>query len=129
MIWLVQHHLGKVNYPCLKFLFTILTLFHKRYIKAPKDPVNNDDKEQKAIERKHKVEENAFGTYASKGGEKFVYRVKKEGAFGGYKIVTESTQSTMSREELLDMRKKKKSDRCNSFYVTDAFKNLFDDIL
>mmetsp|Transcript_11821 Transcript_11821/g.16270 ORF Transcript_11821/g.16270 Transcript_11821/m.16270 type:complete len:214 (-) Transcript_11821:1411-2052(-) len=82
-----------------------------RYIKAPKDPVNNEDKEQKAIERKHKVEENAFGTYASKGGEKFVYRVKKEGAYGGYKIVTESTQSTMSREELLDMRKKKKSDR------------------
>lgn len=84
---------------------------HDSYIKAPKEEVNNEDKEQKALERKHKVEENAFGTYASKGGEQFVYRVKKEGAFGGYKIITESTQSTLSREELLDMRKKKKSDR------------------
>lgn len=32
------------------------------------------------------VEEDAFGTYASQGGEKFVYRVKKEGGFGGYKV-------------------------------------------
>ena len=31
----------------------------------------------------------AFGTYASAGGDKLVYRVKKTGAFGGYKIVTE----------------------------------------
>jgi hypothetical protein len=34
------------------------------------------------------AEEAAFGTYASQGGEKFVYRVKKEGAFGGYKVRT-----------------------------------------
>lgn len=91
------------------------------YIKAPKDPVNNDDKEQKAIERKHKAEESAFGTYASKGGEQFVYRVKKEGAFGGYKIMKESTNSTLSREELLDMRKKKKSDRFNFIFLRKYF--------
>ena len=59
------------------------------------------------------MEVEAFGTYASGGGEKFVYRVKKEGAFGGYKIVTEdvSKGNAKSREELLDMRTKKKSDR------------------
>ena len=57
------------------------------------------------------MEEDAFGTYASSGGEKFVYRVKKTGSFGGYKIVTEDTNSSTSREQLLDMRSKKKSDR------------------
>lgn len=31
----------------------------------------------------------AFGTYASSGGTKLTYRVKKEGTYGGYKIVTE----------------------------------------
>ena len=30
------------------------------------------------------------GTYASAGGEKVVYRVKKPGAHGGYAIVTET---------------------------------------
>ncbi len=57
------------------------------------------------------MEEEAFGTYASSGGEKFVYRVKKTGSFGGYKIVTEDLKSSTSREQLLDMRAKKKSDR------------------
>lgn len=33
--------------------------------------------------------EQAFGTYASSGGTKLTYRVKKEGTYGGYKIVTE----------------------------------------
>ncbi len=83
-----------------------------RYIKAPRDVVNEEDKAKAIIEKKHKVEENAFGTYASAGGEKFVYRVKKQSAFGGYTVVTESTAGGVkSREELLDMRKKKKSDR------------------
>jgi len=111
----------RYNLFLFSYLFMLLCYLY-RYIKAPKDPINNDDKEQKAIERKHKVEENAFGTYASNGGEKFVYRVKKVGAYGGYKIVTESTQSTKSREELLDMRKKKKSDR---YVVQDLLKILF----
>ena len=59
---------------------------------------------------KHKKEEDAFGTYAGKGGEQFVYRVKTGSAFGGYKIVTESTKSK-TREDLLNMRATKKSDR------------------
>lgn len=31
----------------------------------------------------------AFGTYASGGGKKLTYRVKKAGTYGGYKIITE----------------------------------------
>ncbi len=57
-----------------------------RYIKAPRDPnaAQTAPKSSSAFS-----EEAAFGTYASNGGEKFTYRVKKEGAFGGYKIITE----------------------------------------
>jgi hypothetical protein len=82
-----------------------------RFIKAPKDREDLDEKQRKEEEKKFKEEENAFGTYASKNGTQFTYRVKKDGAFGGYKIVTESTSSSLSREELLDKRTKKKSDR------------------
>ena len=56
-----------------------------------------------------------LGTYASAGGEKAVYRVKKPGAHGGYAIVTESGTradgKSMTREDLLLMRSKKKADR------------------
>jgi hypothetical protein len=57
-----------------------------RYIKAPKDTSGEEQQAQQALRKKHKAEEDAFGTYASQGGEKFVYRVKKEGGFGGYKV-------------------------------------------
>jgi hypothetical protein len=70
-----------------------------------------EEKEKKETEKRDKNEESAFGTYASKGGSQFTYRVKKDGAFGGYKIVTESTNANLSREELLEKRTKKKSDR------------------
>ena len=40
-----------------------------------------------------------------------MYRVKKASAFGGYKIISETAAGGMSREELLNMRAKKKSDR------------------
>jgi len=82
-------------------------------MKAPKDTSGEKLEAEKAVQKKHKVEEDAFGTYASQGGEKFVYRVKKSGpgGYGGYKVVTESTSSTMTREDLLQMRSKKKSDR------------------
>lgn len=83
-----------------------------KYIKAPKDASKEMEKEKDDKHSKlKKIEEDAFGTYASSCGEKFVYRVKKEGAFGGYKIVTEDTKSALSREQLLDKRTKKKSDR------------------
>lgn len=44
-------------------------------------------------------------------GETFTYRVKKPGAYGGWKIITEKTKRKMTREELLNERCKKKADR------------------
>lgn len=79
-----------------------------RYIKAPKDPNAVVEKNPKGSAFS---EEAAFGTYASGGGEKITYRVKKQSAFGGYQIVTESANTKMSRQDLLDVRSKKKADR------------------
>ena len=87
-------------------------MFHDvlyRYIKAPKDDKPVESSSVKL--NKQDSEEAAFGTYASSGGEKFVYRVKKTGSFGGYKIVSEDTNTIKTREDLLNMRSKKKSDR------------------
>ncbi|CAM9683736.1 unnamed protein product [Chrysoparadoxa australica] len=93
-----------------------------RYIKPPKQATEDDGEagEGKRRKLKTKEEDAAFGTYAGEaidpillasGGTKVVYRVKKAGAFGGYQIVTESADSNMSREELLDLRSGKKADR------------------
>jgi hypothetical protein len=46
-----------------------------------------EQKEQK--KRKLQEEKQAFGTYAGDLGTTLTYRVKKPGAYGGYKIVTE----------------------------------------
>jgi hypothetical protein len=63
---------------------------HIRYIKAPKQEVETEaERERREMDKKQQAEKDAFGTYASKGGQQLVYRVKKQGAFGGYKIVTE----------------------------------------
>jgi len=56
-------------------------------------------------------EDKAFGTYGGGGGTKLVYRVKKGGTYGGYKIVTEDTGAALSRTELLERRLQHKSDR------------------
>merc|ERR1712032_146297 len=58
-------------------------------------------------------EKTAFGTYAGDMGSTFTYRVRKAGAYGSWKIITERTKGK-SREDLLEMRCKKKADRhCN----------------
>lgn len=85
-----------------------------KYIKAPKD---HDAEQQEAI-KKAKIniqsEKAAFGTYASNNQQEAVYHVKKEGGFGSYKIVSESINGNTTRENLLQLRSKKKSDRyCN----------------
>ena len=72
---------------CFVLRITPKTLHnYVRYIKAPKDTSGEEKQAEQALQKKHKTEEDAFGTYASQGGEKFVYRVKKEGGFGGYKV-------------------------------------------
>jgi hypothetical protein len=47
----------------------------------------------------------------SAGGHKVTYRVKKAGQYGGYEIVTAESAEAMSREQLLEVRSKKKADR------------------
>jgi hypothetical protein len=90
-----------------------------RFIKCPKDPnakssVESTDETAafKLKSQEQVVAEVALGgvvTYAATATT--VYRVKKEGAFGGYKVVSESAAGAGSRESLLDQRSKKKSDR------------------
>lgn len=53
-----------------------------------------------------------MGTYAGAGGKRLVYRQRTAG--GNYRIIEESMSETMTREQMLDMRAKKKADRhCN----------------
>ena len=84
-----------------------------RYVKVPKKKEEEDA--LKAVKKRKKdleTEKEAFGTFAGDLGSTFVYRVKKAGAAGGYAIHTESMDGGgLSREELLDMRTKKVSDR------------------
>jgi hypothetical protein len=82
-----------------------------KYIKAPKEEEDLEEKERKESEKRNKMEESAFGTYASQGGKQFTYRVKTKTAFGGYKIVTETVNDALSREQLLNKRTQKKADR------------------
>jgi len=83
-----------------------------RYAKAPKSAPDLESEERRKKERADKAEASGVGTYASQGGSVFTYRVKKEGASGGYKIVTESLAGGgVTRGDLLEMRAKKKADR------------------
>lgn len=84
-----------------------------KYIKAPKEfreKEKEKDKESQKGEKRKDEEALAYGTYGSKGGQELVYRVRKDGAFGGYKIVKENADNA-SRDQLLEQRSKKKSDR------------------
>eukprot|EP01041_Mallomonas_annulata_P008215 gene8215-16890_t len=92
------------------FSTDLITTTTFKYIKAPKDQTDEQlDKEKQKGSKKRDVEEEAYGTYASNGGQRLTYREKKPGAYGGYKIVHQETEKTMTREELLDQRSKKKA--------------------
>ncbi|KAF1332940.1 putative dehydrogenase, partial [Globisporangium splendens] len=87
------------------------TSFH--YIKAPPEE-HSAEQEEKKKKIKHAADEaNAFGTYAggTEVGSQYAYRVKKSGAYGGYAIIKEDANVNRSREDLLDLRSKKKGDR------------------
>uniref|UniRef100_K3WD82 Uncharacterized protein n=1 Tax=Globisporangium ultimum (strain ATCC 200006 / CBS 805.95 / DAOM BR144) TaxID=431595 RepID=K3WD82_GLOUD len=87
------------------------TSFH--YIKAPPEE-HSTEQEEKKKKSKHAADEAiAFGTYAggTEAGSQYTYRVKKSGAYGGYAIVKEDASVNRSREDLLDLRSKKKGDR------------------
>ncbi|KAE9274371.1 hypothetical protein PF008_g29612 [Phytophthora fragariae] len=84
------------------------------FIKAPPEEEKHQEEEKEKKKKKKKMDEQtAFGTYAGgteKGGQ-ITYRVKKSGAYGGYAIVKEDANVERSREDLLDIRAKKKGDR------------------
>ncbi|GAB9476780.1 putative dehydrogenase [Globisporangium polare] len=87
------------------------TAFH--YIKAPPEDDKQGD-EETATKRKRTADESiAFGTYAggTEAGSQYTYRVKKSGAYGGYAIIKEDANVNRSREDLLDLRSKRKGDR------------------
>ncbi|DBA05431.1 TPA: hypothetical protein N0F65_007593 [Lagenidium giganteum] len=87
------------------------TSFH--YIKAPPEEEDVTQAEKKKKHKRSQDEALAFGTYAggTEAGSQFTYRVKKSGAYGGYAVIKEAAETSRSREELLDMRSKKKGDR------------------
>jgi hypothetical protein len=95
------------------FSSDIISTTSFQFIKAPKElTINPEDEVRNTKQKKQDEEVAAFGTYASKGGEEIVYRVKKPGSFGGYAILKESSaEGSMTREELLNFRSKKKADR------------------
>ncbi|KAE9137931.1 hypothetical protein PF001_g11046 [Phytophthora fragariae] len=98
------------------------------FIKAPPEEEKHQEEEKEKKKKKKKMDEQtAFSTYAG-GTEKgrlitFLLRelksnrkqhgtrVKKSGAYQGYAIVKEDANVERSREDLLDIRAKKKGDR------------------
>jgi hypothetical protein len=91
------------------------TRFH--FIKKPKEAPSEEEaqkKRQRDEQRQSEQENQAFGTYASKGGMTVTYRTRQSGAYGTWRVITEKAERPLSREELLELRSKKKSDRhCN----------------
>ena len=79
-----------------------------RYIKAPKEEESLEEAAAAKRAKNMREEKAAFGTYASDGGKKFVYRTKH--GFG-YKIVETETTGDATRESLLEQRCKMKADR------------------
>ncbi|KAE9002053.1 hypothetical protein PR003_g11540 [Phytophthora rubi] len=93
------------------------------FIKAPPEEEKHQEEEKEKKKKKKKMDEQtAFGTYAggTEKGRLITYRVvtrhrgtrvKKSGAYRGYAIVKEDANVERSREDLLDIRAKKKGDR------------------
>jgi hypothetical protein len=95
-----------INAPFSSDLVSGTQFYVLKLPKATDDPETLREQER---QRKLQEERGAFGTYASEGGKTLTYRVKT--GSGGYKIVTEQLNEEKSREALLDMRAKKKSDK------------------
>ena len=97
------------------FSTDIITATSFDYMKKPKAKGDGKKRKRKTPEELEEEEKLAFGTYASKGN-RISYRVRKGGknASGGYTIVTETVgagEEPPSREFLMNLRAKKKSDR------------------
>jgi len=86
------------------FSSDLISMTTFKYIKAPKDEIDEKIKLKNETKQKIENEAMAFGSYANS------YRVKKEGAFGGYQIIKE-TNNNKSRGDLLNDRMRKNSDK------------------
>uniref|UniRef100_A0A7S2D1H5 Uncharacterized protein n=2 Tax=Octactis speculum TaxID=3111310 RepID=A0A7S2D1H5_9STRA len=83
-----------------------------RFVNQPREEVDHTIAESRKRQKRVDGEKDAFGTYAGDLGEKFVYRERKPGVYGGYYICSEDNgEAPKSRGELLNMRSKKKADR------------------
>mmetsp|Transcript_8491 Transcript_8491/g.10197 ORF Transcript_8491/g.10197 Transcript_8491/m.10197 type:complete len:118 (+) Transcript_8491:533-886(+) len=84
------------------------------YMKKPKAKVNKKKLKRKKLKDREESEKLAYGTYATTGNT-ITYRARKGGtnASGGYHIVTQQLKpgEKLTREQLLDLRCKKKGDR------------------
>lgn len=78
----------------------------------PRKVETEADRQAKEKRRRLAEESAAAGTYGGAGGHVLTFREKKAGtSHGSYRIVTKKLDGPISREELLQMRAKKKSDR------------------
>lgn len=92
-----------------EFSSDLITATRFDYIKKPRELEDPTKIAAEKKRRKDADDKTAFGTYA--GSKTFTYRARKGTAYGGYTIITEKLDHEMSREELLDLRCKKKHDR------------------
>lgn len=76
------------------------------YVTKPRKELSEGEKEEERLDAERKDGDQASG--ATRGGV-LQHRVKSAG--GGYKIVHETVGNELSREEMLDKRAGKKSDR------------------
>ncbi|CAM9610952.1 unnamed protein product [Ascophyllum nodosum] len=83
-----------------------------RFIRAPRVELSAEAKKEEAKRQKTQEEDSAFGTYAGAAGKRLVYRERTPQ--GNYRIIERTVDEVMTREQMLDMRSKKKADRhCN----------------
>ncbi|KAK8805230.1 hypothetical protein WA588_000170 [Blastocystis sp. NMH] len=81
------------------------------YVKKQEEEISPEEKQAQEKKERDAQENQAFGIYQGAGGTQFTYKTKLQSAYGGWKTITKKTKRVLTREEMLDMRVKHKSDR------------------
>ncbi|KAK8814579.1 hypothetical protein AV274_4975 [Blastocystis sp. ATCC 50177/Nand II] len=81
------------------------------YCKKQEDVLSPAELKEKQEKERNAEENAAFGIYQGAGGTEFTYKTRLNSAYGGWKTITKKTKRVLTREEMLDMRVKNKSDR------------------
>lgn len=97
-----------INAPFSSDLSTGIPFF---VLKKPQLLETSEMVQAAAAAKRREDEKAAVGQLTSEGGTSYTYRERKEGTFGSYRVVTVKLDATKSREELLEMRSKMKSDK------------------